>query len=156
MSTFTSFDATHAGTSRKRALMVALIFRHNVDRGLYRREGVDQPFVAVLGQQCAERLFDALGVGQYRAGGCRSLVGRVRSLDESAPVLRRTFGKARFGLQNVDRAGSRDNESGLSAVGATARPSLATPALPAPPMRAEDAGASGALRAAVTLAFGAA
>jgi hypothetical protein len=42
------------------------------------------------------------------------------------------------------------------ATGATARPSLATPALPAPPMRAEDAGASGALRAAVTLAFGAA
>ena len=42
------------------------------------------------------------------------------------------------------------------AIGATARPSLATPALPAPPMRAEDAGASGVLRAAVTLAFGAA
>ena len=39
---------------------------------------------------------------------------------------------------------------------AIARPSLATPALPAPRMRAEDAGASGALRAAVTLAFGAA
>ena len=42
------------------------------------------------------------------------------------------------------------------ATGVTARPLLATPALPAPPMRAEDAGASGALRAAVTLAFGAA
>ena len=42
------------------------------------------------------------------------------------------------------------------ATGAIARPSLATPALPAPRMRAEDAGASGALRAPVTLAFGAA
>ena len=42
------------------------------------------------------------------------------------------------------------------AAGATARPSLAMPASRAPRMRAANAGASGALRAAVTLAFGAA
>jgi hypothetical protein len=84
----------------------------------------------------------------------QSRLGKLATTPEKGPhaivrLIARVLG---VGVETADML---VNEV-FRATGATARPLLATPALPAPPMRAEAAGASGALRAPVTLAFGAA
>ena len=85
----------------------------------------------------------------------QSRLGKLATTPEKGPHAR-WYVSLRASSASVLRRRTCWSTRSSRATGATARPSLATPALPAPPMRAEDAGASGALRAAVTLAFGAA
>ena len=100
------------------------------------------------------------GIGQFAAmqGVASSLGVELSPVDvqDASEIEHSVSTFARASSASVLRRRTCWSTKSSRATGATARPSLATPALPAPPMRAEDAGASGALRAAVTLAFGAA